>query len=70
METSFKLHQIVFKTTASIRKTKHNQDMVPDSIKFKKSKVMKQFYMITEYACMSKYKFYYDLATFMPWSVK
>ena len=31
---------------------------------------MKQLYMITEYACRSKYKFNYDLATFMPWSVK
>jgi len=32
MEASFKLHQIVLQTTASIRKTKHNRDMVPDLI--------------------------------------
>jgi len=32
MEASFKLHQIVLETTASIRKTKHNRDMVTDSI--------------------------------------
>jgi len=32
MEASFKLLQIVLKTIASIRKTKHNRDMFPDLI--------------------------------------
>jgi len=32
MEASFKLHQILLKTTASIRTTKDHRDMVPDSI--------------------------------------
>jgi len=32
MEASFKMDQIVIKITASVIKTKHNRDMVHDSI--------------------------------------